>query len=301
MGACMGCILTSLLRRHRYARGKHKIGCCYLSLVNLPPEMRNRLEYTIIVTLVLDPVVKRYGAELIFGGARKIGHEMHPVAGHEHSLGAVMRALNDGVKLAVPDPTSPLGGYIKLTHFGWMLLFCADFPAAGKFLNTSESTAALEPCRGCNWQRKDKHAKSPSSFIQKVKGVAKKRWELRTTSGVRKSIRKSIRRSHTPSALTKALRSSGSLYSTTYCLQSQLFPYFDAFAATPQDVMHAEFSSGTANTEAAVMLYNFISVEKWFTVDDLNQAIDEYDWEPGQKPPPIYASVAVGKKGRQAA
>ena len=87
------------------------------------------------------------------------------------------------------------------------------------------------------------------------------------------------------------------LYNMSYALHPTFFPYFDPFRGVPQDVMHDEFSSGTANSELAEMLYLFISKEKWFTVAQLNASIDSYAWPKGEKPPPIWESVRVGRKG----
>ena len=87
------------------------------------------------------------------------------------------------------------------------------------------------------------------------------------------------------------------LYNSSYAFHPDVFPYVDPFRAVPQDVMHAEFSSGTANSELAEMLYLFISKEKWFSVAQLNAAIDSYSWPQGTKPPAIWDSVKVGRKG----
>ena len=94
----------------------------------------------------------------------------------------------------------------------------------------------------------------------------------------------------------KRLRKDG-LYNLSYAFHPDIFPYVDPFRAVPQDVMHAEFSSGTANSELAEMLYLFISKEKWFSVAQLNEGIDSFAWPQGAKPPPIWDSVKVGRKG----
>ena len=101
----------------------------------------------------------------------------------------------------------------------------------------------------------------------------------------------------TKSGRQNCLRDSG-LYSLTYALHPTLFPFFDPFKGCPQDAMHSEFSSGTANSEAAAMLYILIVKEHWFTVNDLNVAIEKFNWPEGQKPPPIWESVTKGQKNR---
>ena len=60
------------------------------------------------------------------------------------------------------------------------------------------------------------------------------------------------------------------------------FPFImDPFASSPQDGMHLLFSSGLVTSTAAEMLYIFISVHKDFTVDELNQRIESFDWPEG--------------------
>ena len=95
------------------------------------------------------------------------------------------------------------------------------------------------------------------------------------------------------------MKASG-FYSISYALHPLFFPHFSPFGGVPQDVMHAEFSSGTANAELAQMLYLFISKERWFSVAELNHAIDEFPWDEElgvTKPPPVWDSIRVGKQG----
>ena len=87
------------------------------------------------------------------------------------------------------------------------------------------------------------------------------------------------------------------LYSLSYALHPDFFPFFDPFRGCPQDAMHAEFSSGTANSELAQMLYLFIVKEKWLTLDELNVAIENYDWPEGHKPPRMWEHLKKGQKG----
>ena len=100
----------------------------------------------------------------------------------------------------------------------------------------------------------------------------------------------------TKTAQSRKLNKHG-FFRLDYALDPDLFPYFRPFEGCPQDVMHAEFSSGAANWEAAQMLYVFISMEKYFSVDALNAAIANYSWPDGQRIPAIYAAIARGQKG----
>jgi len=158
------------------ARGLYSIGCCYVKLINLPPHMRDRLEYIFPVTLTLNSDVKRYGPENIIAGAQ-VDHETGAVLDLDaapYSLGGQMRQLDRGVEFSV-RAADAFGGYEKRNGHGWMVLFCADFPAAGKLLPTSQSTSATMPCRGCDWVVRDENAKMPASFLH-VRG----KWRRRT-------------------------------------------------------------------------------------------------------------------------
>jgi hypothetical protein len=82
-----------------YARNVHSIGCLYVSLINLQPDTRNRLEYTFPVTLVLNSVFKRYGALNIVGGAAVDDGALIPIPRADYSLGSQMRLLDAGVAM----------------------------------------------------------------------------------------------------------------------------------------------------------------------------------------------------------
>ena len=153
-----------------FSRGVHKIGCTYVKLLNLCAEMRDRLEYIFPVCLVLNEDMKRYGAEHVIGGVSKSPSLGERTAGTEEfpsSLGAQMRRMNaPGVTLSVPT-TDAFGGYQECCAHGWMILCCADFPAAGLLLPTAQSVSATKPCRGCNWDRTAKDACKPASLMMK--------------------------------------------------------------------------------------------------------------------------------------
>ena len=61
----------------------------------------------------------------------------------------------------------------------------------------------------------------------------------------------------TKTLIRECLRTHG-LFNAIYALHP-IFLYFDPFRGCLQDVMHDEFSSGTANSELATMLYICIS------------------------------------------
>ena len=164
-----------------FARGVHKIGCCYVKLLNLCPEMRDRLEYVFPVCLVLNDDMKRYGAELVIAGAgvnSSTGAVTH-LDRCPSSLGMQMRRFDAGIKFSVPTADA-FGGYEDRYGHGWMILCAADFPAAGLLLPTAQSTSAKKPCRGCDWEVRSKNACKPASLLRK-----KGNWSLRSFHKVR--------------------------------------------------------------------------------------------------------------------
>ena len=75
-----------------------------------------------------------------------------------------MRAFDAGVLMQLPS-LDMRGGYQWATVRGYMLLFCADYPAAALMLPTAQSTGAHMPCRHCLWEKASKKAYSPASFL----------------------------------------------------------------------------------------------------------------------------------------
>jgi hypothetical protein len=256
------------------ARGIHSIGAIYVSLINLDPATRNRLEYTFVVTLALTSVIKKYGMLGVLAGAHLDG-SLDSRA--DSSLGAQMRALNAGVMLSYPV-NGAFGGVAKRTTYGWALMACADFPAAAKMVGTAGSTSAMLPCRLCNWERESSAAWAASSFLERSK--TRRRWKLRDLRSTDAALAQvELQRSAADKAAT--MRGSG-LYAKHYAFHPTYFPHLlDPFASSPQDGMHLLFSSGLVTSTAAEMLYIFISIHKDFTVDQINQRIDQYDWPQG--------------------
>lgn len=272
------------------AAGTHEIGCTYVSCLNLPAELRNKLEYTFVVTLCLKNAMKHHGAIKIIGGAKcDTDGTYTPLEDQSTSLGGQLRLLDQGTCLRAPGVCAT-DGYQRTIFCGWMVLFCADFPAAGAVTPYAQSVSASKCCRECEWETFSKEAYKPTSFI-----AGTPRWRLRSEAGQAAQIER-VRATAGKGRRNKLMKEFG-LYKLNYTLHPSLFPYMNAAEGLPQDVMHAEFSSGTCNYEAAEMLYLFIAREKWFTVDQLNERIRAVDIPDAQRPPYIYESVAIGQKG----
>jgi hypothetical protein len=270
------------------ARGVHSLAAFYVSLVNLCPQTRNRLEYTFLVTLATTSVIKKYGMEVIVSGGDSDGN----ISDSTFSMGAQMRRFNAGLALDFPSKGA-FGGFEKRTTYGWMLLMSGDYPAMAKVLCTAQSTSSKKPCRGCDWDKNSAFAFKESSFLRRRPAP---KWKLRDMVSTQALIDEAtlIR----TVGGRKAKMTEEGIYSTALAFHHKYFPYVtDPFACTPQDGMHNLFSSGIANSEAAEMLYMFISVHGDFTLDELNDRIEQFDWPPGEKPPPIHESVRSGATG----
>ncbi len=271
------------------ARGVHSLGAFYVSLINLCPETRNRLEYTFLVTLAKTSVIKKYGMMVILSGAVARG-DISVLQDFDFSLGAQMRRFNSGLALDFPC-NGAFGGYERRTTFGWLILVSGDFPAMARVLCTAQSTQAKRPCRGCIWERESAAAFREASFLQ-----AASKWTLRDMDATQAVIDEASLIRGVGARRSKMTEAG--IYSAEFALHHKYFPFVaNPFACTPQDGMHALFSSGIANSEAAEMLYIFITVLSDFTLDELNDRIEEFDWPPGEKPPPIHESVCSGATG----
>jgi hypothetical protein len=256
------------------ARGVHSIGAIYVSLINLDPATRNRLEYTFVATLALTSVIKTYGMLGVLAGAHLDG-SLDDQA--EFSVGGQMRKLDAGVKLLYPA-IGIFGGEIERTTYGWSLMACADFPAAAKMLGTSGSTSSNMPCRQCDWDKTSKVCWAPSSFLKRPR--IRCRWNMRNLDSASSAIEEA--QMETSMARKAAVLRESGMYAERYAFHPTYFPHLkEPFASLPQDGMHLLFSSGLVTFVAAEMLYLFISVHKDFTVDELNQRIGSYDWPEG--------------------
>lgn len=273
------------------ARGVHAIGAIYVSLINLDPVSRNRLEYTFLATLALTSVIKKYGMLAVLAGAHLDGSIDEQA---QSSLGAQFRLLDAGVNLRFPA-NGAFGGVVERTTYGWMLMACADFPAAAKMLCTSGSTSAKRPCRGCDWEKDSEEAYLNSSFLPRP-GVPS-RWNLRTLEDVQATIDEANQLRGV--ARKQACLREGGVYSTAYAFHPNYFPHLpDPFKATPQDGMHALFSSGLVDATGAKVLYMLISVHKVFTLDQLNEALANLELPAGHRLPKLHESVTQGEKNR---
>ena len=273
------------------ARGVHSIGAIYVSILNLDPATRNRLEYTFLATIALTRVIQKYGMIAVVAGAHLDGSIDE---GAIFSLGGQMRALDTGVNLQYPADGS-FGGFVEITTYGWMLMACADYPAAAKLLRTAGSTSAKKPCRGCNWERESSVAFSKSSFLKRPRVPS--RWIIRTIDKVQAAIDEATLHPPNSKLHLELLREQG-MHATLYAFHPTYFPHCpDPFRSVPQDGMHALFSSGLVDSTAAKVLYMLICVHREFTLEKINLALEKLDLPADVRLPQLHASLLVGVKG----
>ena len=272
------------------ARGVHAIGAIYVSLINLDPATRNRIEYIFLATLALTSVIKKYGMLAVIAGAHLDGSIDDNA---EFSLGGQMRLLDAGVVLRYPANGS-FGGAVERTTYGWMLMSCADYPAAAKLLGTAGSTSAKRPCRGCDWEKDNKLAFAKSSFLERP-GV-RSRWKLRTLEQAQDAIDEA-KLLTSKKAADEVMKEAG-MYAAIFAFHPDYFPHCpDPFKASPQDGMHSLYSSGLVDSTYAKVLYMLISIHREFTLDTLNQALDNLVVPAGVRLPPLHESVTAGAAG----
>ena len=279
-----------------FSRGIHKMCCITSRCINLPVDERNKLSKTFVNSVCLSSVVKRYGMLNVMGG---MDENYTPLPGAETSFGGQMRLMHLGVPFSAPARyTSQESGlmrsqYAQTLLFGWLVYMCFDYPAGGACLPFSESCSAGKPCRGCNWAPKHRNAVKPSSFLESGIDVCNQ-WKLRTFKQVETQLEAAAKiKQKGRRALT--MREDG-LYKMIYTLHPKCCPHFNGMTMCPQDVMHAEFSSGIANSEFAALLYLLVHVYRTLTVSQFNVALYHYPFPRGERPPALHASVACGTR-----
>jgi hypothetical protein len=80
-----------------------------------------------------------------------------------------------------------------------------------------------------------------------------------------------------------------------YALDSDYFPGFDECTMVPYDTMHVELD-GLCRMELAYLLYILITKRKYFSLEQLNDAIKSFPWPKGHRMPAIDPKVVEGAK-----
>eukprot|EP00962_Isochrysis_galbana_P029323 scaffold9353_cov136-Isochrysis_galbana.AAC.2 len=80
-----------------------------------------------------------------------------------------------------------------------------------------------------------------------------------------------------------------------YALNPRYIPFVDPCTFIPQDFMHLELD-GIMRYEFAYLVYSLIRVHNFFTLPQLNKAIQSFDWPKGHKVPPLRVNLLQGTK-----
>ena len=84
-------------------------------------------------------------------------------------------------------------------------------------------------------------------------------------------------------------------YEDFFALSPRYFNNFDYHKGLGQDLMHTSFSSGPVPLEGGMSLFTFISLRGWFSLEDLNEAINiDYRWKLGHRVPTIGKYILEG-------
>ena len=243
--------------------GTHKIGLFYWGLINYAPHQRMDLSNIHLATVALDADVSYYGMEQIVSGP-----PCEPNWPKGSSIGASLRALDAGIMLARPEPDGTPG---ELLTRGWLVVVSADNPAAAVLCGTMVGSSAVRFCRQCTVDRHEAGYDCPCSFIS-------------ASSSSTPALRTQVDRladmetcGNDESAMSAAGWKSWA-HAFTRC-----GPHFDFLISVPEDLMHDEFE-GIVKAEAAHFIFYCIRTKGYFTLDDLNHALDTYSWPGGARP-----------------
>jgi hypothetical protein len=232
--------------------------------VNASPHHRVALHNIQLATICRYKFIDKYGAAMVVSGAPGEGF-----AGS--SFGAAMRRLDrkTGVDLAVPN-NGAAGGAFRVQKFrGWCVLLSADTPAAHMMCGFKAGVGPRteKPCRGCDCS--SSNIRQANSFIDPERNIF----------NLRDPVTHQAQKEHFGSLKTKTAKTrfGKSVGVTTFAHAFTGIPHFDVTADCPQDLMHVELE-GNLKVECAALLYRLIAVHRWFTVEQLNQAMHTYPW-----------------------
>ena len=256
--------------------GTHKLGLFYWALINLPPGERMNLCNIHLATIVLDADMKYYGPEQIVSGPPN-----EPNYPQGSSIGASLRALNEGITLHEPRG----GQFVDVLTRGWLVVVSADFPAAALLTGTMVGVSANMFCRQCCVDRRKKGFDDPCSFRNPTAETPSTRTLEQRQADMAKCKNDA-----------KAMASAG--WTSWENAFERVGPHFDFMQQVPYDLMHVE-AEGLLKGECACFIFYCVRVKEWFTLDDLNRALDGYKFPGGGKQIPYFMDAIT--KGKSAA
>lgn len=220
--------------------------------------------------------------------------------------------LDKGVEIELPNSDgSP--GTTRWCLKGWAINFAADYEARMQCLPFGDGINSNRECPDCDRYQRDKVAYEPMAFVRAAACVH--------SSGKRKQQAPKRARTNTAAAAAPAPPARrdwvddkpGAPFSMrcedAVLAQVQSFaaaktgnqrdeitrktgvakpgfplmhlPHFAFLSMSGQDLMHVEFSSGNLSHEAAQLFYVHTRIHKYYTFEELCDAINNYDYPRG--------------------
>ena len=254
--------------------GVHKLGLFYWSIINLSSGERMGLNNIHLATVALESDISYYGIEQIVSGAPN-----EPDDGS--SIGASLRRLDRGISIR----TNWHREQEETLFRGWLALVAADYPAAGLLTGTMCGATALRFCRECCIDRRTCNIYAPISFVDPE---FLNTYPLRTLESYEAAKR-------TCGCDPKRMASHG--FSSWQHAFTRI-PKFNMLTGVPQDLMHVE-AEGTLKCEAAALIFYCVRIGKYFTLDELNQALDKHPFPAGKRPPYFSETLIAGRKAKK--
>lgn len=257
--------------------GRHKLGLFYWALVNVDVSKRMAFQNLHLKTVALVSDIDYYGIEQVVSGLPG-----------DTSFGSDMTSMDAGVQVALPN------GSTRLTR-GWCMCLSADHPAAALCLGFKKTVSASLFCRCCYVNQREEPYPTPNSFLDANANLSCEHC-LRN----REMLAEHFEHFNSlPSAKEKEAYLTDIGMNTLSGHAFTRVPHFDICRYVPFDFMHVELE-GSLKNELAAMLYYFIRQRRsWdFTLAKLNQAILDYPWPGGFRPPTFTAGYL--EKGTKA-
>jgi hypothetical protein len=175
----------------------------------------------------------------------------------------------------------------------YIVLVCADYPAAQALLPFMESPAAHHCCRGCNFNQVSPLANKPCTFTAGSEAQDKAPWTLWTWQDLEAAVEKLARL--TASEFKAEARQYGINKLIFACHPDNIPGGINPTTLIPQDLMHL-LLDGITRQELAWLIYVLVS-RKLLDWDRLVAAVKKYPWPPGVRIPPLAEKLKTGKAG----
>ena len=265
--------------------GTHKLALFYWVVLNVDASKRMALHNIHLATVALEHDLAYYGPKQVVSGAPL---EAPAEARTGTAFGEQMRALDKGISLRLPsaDPTDPFEHDVELR--GWLVCLAADYPAAALLTGMKKSVAAHAYCRECDINQSLEGYPDAHSFVRPEKSNLKQLVNLRNAKTHLDCARCAAAK---PSAKARDAYLA-SIGVNTFDHAFVDIPHFDVCSWCPQDFMHVE-CEGLLKLELAAVIFYMVRCVHATTLEAINQAIYNYQWEGGAANRPPYFTDGI--------